>query len=126
MSEAVSKRYTLNLARRRPLVLSLDISDAPSNSDIAVLIAQVAPPNEYENGTVARVLCSSIVNSTSTLNINPLLNKVNNVEYNTPTGTNFPLQDVSINPATVPAQSISVFRVVKTFELVAGSWSFVQ
>jgi len=126
LSEAVSKRYTLNLARRRPLVLSLDISDAPSNSDIAVLIAQVAPPNEYENGTVARVLCSSIVNSTSTLNINPLLNKVNNVEYNTPTGTNFPLQDVSINPATVPAQSISVFRVVKTFELVAGSWSFVQ
>ena len=126
LSEAVSKRYALNLARRRPLVLSLDITDAPSNAAIAALITQVAPPNEYENGTVARVLCSSIVNSTSTLNINPLLNKVNNVEYNTPTGTNFPLQDVSINPATVPAQSISVFRVVKTFELVAGSWSFVQ
>lgn len=126
LSEAVSKRYALNLARRRPLVLSLDITDAPSNSAIALLIAQVAPPNEHENGTIARVLCSSLANSTATLNINPLLNKVNNVEYNTPTGTNFPLQDISVSPATVPAQAISVFRVVKTFELIAGSWSFVQ
>jgi hypothetical protein len=126
LSEAVSKRYALNLARRRPLVLSLDITDAPSNAAISLLLAQVAPPNEYENGTVARVLCSSLANSTSTLNINPLLNKVNNVVYNTPTGTNFPLQDISVSPAIVPAQSISVFRVVKTFELVAGSWSFVQ
>jgi hypothetical protein len=126
LSEAVSKRYALNLARRRPLVLSLDITDAPSNAAISLLLAQVAPPNEYENGTVARVLCSSLANSTSTLNINPLLNKVNNVEYTTPTGINFPLQDISVNPATVPAQAISVFRVVKTFELVAGSWSFIQ
>jgi hypothetical protein len=126
LSEAVSKRYVLNLARRRPLVLSLDITDAPSNAAISLLLAQVAPPNEYENGTVARVLCSSLANSTSTLNINPLLNKVNNVVYNTPTGTNFPLQDISVSPAIVPAQAISVFRVVKTFELVAGSWSFVQ
>ena len=126
LSEVVSKRYALNLARRRPLVLSLDITDAPSNSVISLLIAQVAPPAEYENGTIARVLCSSLSNSNATLNINPLLNKVNNVEYNTPTGTNFPLQDISINPATVPAQVISVFRVVKTFELVAGTWSFIQ
>jgi hypothetical protein len=126
LSEAVSKRYTLNLARRRPIVLSLDITDAPSDAAISLLLAQVAPPSEYENGTVARVLCSSLANSTSTLNINPLLNKVNNVVYNTPTGTNFPLQDISVNPATVPAQAISVFRVVKTFELTAGSWRFVQ
>lgn len=130
LSEAVSKRYTLNLARRRPIVLSLDTTDAPSNAAISLLLAQVAPPNEYENGTVARVLCSSLANSTATLNFNiptPLINKVNNVEYNTPGGgTNFPLQDITINPATVPAQAISVSRVVKTFELVAGAWSFVQ
>jgi hypothetical protein len=132
LSEAVSKRFALNLARRRPIILSLDITDAPSNAAIALLIAQVAPPNEYENGTIARVLCSSLANSTSTLNINPLVNKFNNIEYITadefgqPSGTNFPLQDVTVSPVTVPAQSISVFRVVKTFELVAGSWSFVQ
>lgn len=126
LSEAVSKRYALNLTRRRPIVLSLDITDAPSNAAIALLVAQIAPPSEYENGTIARVMCSAQANSTATLNINPLLNKVNNVEYNTPTGTNFPLQDVSVSPATVPAQAISVFRVVKTFELSAGAWSFVQ
>jgi hypothetical protein len=124
LSESVSKKYVLNLVRRRPIILSLDITDAPSNSAISLLLSQIAKPEEFENGTIARVLCSSQANSTSTLNINPLLNKVNNVEYNTPSGTNFPLQDVTVNPATVPPQAISVFRVVKTFELIAGTWVF--
>lgn len=124
LSEATSKKYVLNLARRRPIVLSLDITDAPSNNAISLLLAQIAPPAEYEPGTVARVLCSSQANSTSTLNINPLLNKVNNVEYSRPGGTGFPLQDISIGSATIPAQAISIFRIVKTFELSAGTWVF--
>jgi len=126
LSEAASKKYTLNFVRRRSIVLSLDITDAPSNAAIALLLTQVAPPNEFEPGTIARILCSSLSNSTATLNINPALNKVNNVEYNTPSGTNFPLQDVSVNPVVVSPQAISVFRVVKTYELVVGSWVFIS
>lgn len=125
LSEATSKKYVTNLVRRRSIVLSLDITDAPSNGAIALLLTQIAPPNEYENGTVARLLCSALSTTAVVVNVNSLVNKTKNVEYNTPTGTNFPLQDITLSPATVPGQSISVFRTVKTFELIAGSWSFV-
>jgi hypothetical protein len=126
LSEAVSKKYTLNFVRRRSIVLSLDITDAPSNAAIALLLAQVAPPNEFETGTIARILCSSTSNSPVTLNINPALNKINDVEYNTPSGTNFPIQEFSVGPIVVPSQAVSVFRVVKTYQLSAGSWVFIS
>lgn len=126
LSEATTKKYVTNLVRTRSIVLSLDITDSPTNSAIAVLLTQIAPPAEYENGTIARLLCSSLTNSTTSLNINALLTKNNTVEYNTPTGTGFPLQDVAVSTATISAPSISVFRVVKTFELQAGAWAFVS
>lgn len=125
LSEATSKKYVTNFVRRRSIVLSMDITDAPSNGAIALLLTQVAPPNEYENGTIARLLCTSFSNTAVVVNMNALVNKTNNVEYNTPTGTNFPLQDITLSPASVPGQPISVYRTVKTFELVAGAWSFV-
>ena len=126
LSEATTKKYVSNLVRTRSIVLSLDITDSPTNAAIAALLTQIAPPAEYENGTVARLLCSSLTNSTTSLNINALLAKNNTVEYSTPTGTGFPLQDVAVSTATVSAPSISVFRVVKTFELQAGAWAFVS
>jgi len=126
LSEAANKKYTLNFVRRRSIVLSLDITDSPTNAAIAGFLTQVAPPVEYENGTIARILCTSLTNSTTSLNINALLVKNNTVEYSTPTGTGFPLQDVAISNATVSAPSISVFRIVKTFELQAGAWAFIS
>ena len=126
LSEATTKKYVSNLVRTRSIVLSLDITDSPTNAAIATLLTQIAPPAEYENGTIARLLCSSLTNSTTSLNINALLAKNNTVEYSTPTGTGFPLQDVAVSTATVSAPSISVFRVVKTFELQAGAWAFVS
>ena len=125
LSEATSKKYVTNLVRRRSIVLSLDITDSPSSAAIALLLTQVAPPNEYENGTIARLLCTAFSNSSINVNLNPSLNKVNNIEYNTPTGTNFPLQDITVSTVTVSGQNISVFRSVKIFELVAGAWSAV-
>jgi hypothetical protein len=86
----------------------------------------VAPPNEYENGTIARLLCTAFSNSAVNVNLNPSLNKINNIEYNTsPSGTNFPLQDLTVNLVSIPGQTISVFRSVRVFELVAGAWSAV-
>lgn len=125
-TEATTKRYVTNLVRRRSIVLSIDTSDSPSNSSIAVLLAQLAPPNEYENGTIARLLCTSITNSTSSVNLTSSLTKVNDVEYVTPTGTNFPLQDIAFSSAVIPAQLVNVTRIVKTFELVAGTWAFIS
>jgi hypothetical protein len=126
LSEATTKKYVTNFVRKRTLVFSMDISDAISNTGIATILMTLAPPVDYENGTLARILCTSLSNSTTTLNINTLISKNNSVEYSTPTGTGFPLQDVAIANATVSAPSISVYRVIKTFEIIAGSWSFVS
>jgi hypothetical protein len=126
MSQATTKKYVTNLVRTRSIVLSIDITDSPTNSAIAALLTQIAPPAEYENGTIARLLCTSFTNATTTLNINALLVKNNSVEYETPTGTGFPLQDLAVSNATVAAPAISVFRTVKTFELQAGAWAFVS
>lgn len=125
LTEATNKKYVTNLVRTRSIVLSMDISDSPSNATIAGFLTQIAPPAEYENGTVARILCTSLTNSTTSLDINSLLVKNNTVEYSKPTGTGFPLQDVAVSTATVSSPSISVFRVVKTFELQSGAWAFV-
>jgi len=124
LSESTNKQYVLNLVRTRSLVFSLDISDGLSNSGIASILSQLAPPNEYEEGTVARILCTSLINSSTTLNINNLLNKDRSIEYNTPTGTNFPIHDLSVSNATILAPSISVSRVIKTFRLENEVWVF--
>jgi len=47
-------------------------------------------------------------------------------EFNTPTGTAFAVTDVSVATATIPAPTITTTRVIKTFQLAAGAWSFVS
>lgn len=124
LSESTSKKYVLNVVRTRSLVFSMDITDGLSNSGIAALLAQLAPPNEYEEGTTARILCTTLSNSSTVLNINSLLNKDRSVEYNTPTGTNFPLHDLTVSNATISPPSIAITRIVKTFEIVNAIWVF--
>jgi hypothetical protein len=126
LTEATSKKYVTNLVRRRSIVLSLDITDSPSSAAIALLLTQVAPPNEYENGTIARLLCTAFSNSAVNVDLNPSLNIIRSQEYNTaPSGTNFPIQDLTVDPVSILGQTISVFRSVRVFELVAGAWSAV-
>lgn len=124
LSEATTKKYVANLVRTRSLAFTFDITDALTDAQIATYLNQLAPVDEYEQGTRARVLCTILSNSTSTLNINPLITKNNTVEYNTPLGTNFPIQDFAISSGTVPAQTVSVFRILKTFDIVGASWVF--
>jgi len=93
----------------------------------------VAPPAEFRNGTNARILCTSISNSTSTLNINTYLT-TSSTEFITPDapaslvpgGTAFGVNNVAFTTATIPAPGISVFRVVKLYRLVAGAWTFIS
>lgn len=67
LSEATSKKYVTNLVRTRSVPLTLDISGAPgpitgpgretklTNSEIITLVTQICPPDEYDEGTVARI-----------------------------------------------------------------------
>ena len=123
LSEATNKKYVLNVVRTRSLVFSIDISDFPTDGDIAVILTSLAPVNEYENGTLARILCTRLTNVSSSAVTS--LAAPGTAEFVTPTGTAFAITSQAINsPITVAAQTISVFRVVKTYILQAGAWTF--
>lgn len=124
-TDAATKNYVDNTVRSRNIVLSMDISDGISNAGIAALLEQVAPVAEYNNGTIARVLCSFLVNGTTNLDINPLIS-TSAVEFVTPTGTAFGLNNVSFATATIAAPGLVVSRTVKTFQIITGAWIFVS
>ena len=126
LSETVNKQYMLNAVRTRSIVLSMDISDGISNGGIAGLLTQIAPPREFENGTRARILCSFLSASSSTLNINTLVN-TSTATFVTPSGTApAVIEPVAFSTATIPAPSITPTRVVKEFVLQSGVWTFVS
>jgi hypothetical protein len=123
--DAANKVYVDNTVRSRSIVLSMDISDGISNSGIALLLEQIAPVSEYTSGTIARVLCSLLVNGNTTLDINPLLS-TGTTEFVTPTGTAFGISSIAFSSASVAAPGILVSRTIKTFQIVSGAWSFVS
>ena len=123
--DAATKNYVDNTIKSRSIVLSLDISDGISNAGIATLLEQISPVAEYNNGTIARVLCSLLINSTTNLDINPLLS-TSSTEFVTPTGTAFGINNVSFTTATVAAPGLIVSRIVKTFQIISGAWVFVS
>ena len=124
-TDAATKNYVDNTVRTRSIVLSLDISDGISNAGIASLLSQIAPVTEYNNGTLARILCSFLVNGTTNLDINPLIS-TSATEFVTPTGTAFGLNNVSFTTATIAAPGLVVSRTVKTFQIITGTWVFVS
>ena len=123
--DAATKEYVDETVETRSLVFSMDISDGIANSGIAGLLEQIAPVSEYRNGTIARILCSFAVNSTTNLDINPLVS-TSSTEFVTPTGTAFGLNNVGFSTATIAAPNISISRTVKTFQIISGAWVFVS
>lgn len=132
LSESVNKRYLLNFVRRRSIVLSIDTSDNPGNEEIAGFLTLIAPPTEFENGTLARLLCTSVANQSSTVdlyrNINQNLDR--NTEYlKANGGSGFPVQDfdwpfLANQPVILSPQTLVVTRSVKIFIIRNGKWDF--
>lgn len=135
--DAATKEYVDNRIENRALVFSLDVSDAISNTGIEGLLNILAPPADFREGTLARVLCTSLSNSSAALNINTYLS-TSATEFITPDspgslipgGTANGLSNVTFASATVPAQTLSVFRTVKTFRIDSSTgtkqWKFVS
>jgi hypothetical protein len=130
LQDAATKNYVDSTIGRRNIVFSMDTSDAISDYGIASWLTQVAPPEEYEEGTVARILCTSLSNSASTVNLNTYLG-TSTTEFitpltpgsTTPGGTSFGVNNVSFTAVTVPPPTFSVFRTVKVFQLQTGVWA---
>ena len=125
--DAATKEYVDDTVETRSLAFSMDLTDGKPNSYIAgTILADLAPVAEYRNGTIARILCTTLSNSTTSLEINPLRN-TSDSEFNlTAGGSESALTNIAFSTATISAPSISTVRVIKTFQIVAGAWTFVS
>jgi hypothetical protein len=123
--DAATKKYVDDLVTGRSVVFSLNITDGLSNTDIANILEQVAPSAEYLEGTFARVLCTSLSNSSNSVDLNTDLT-LSDAEFDTPSGTAFALTNAVFSLTNIPGQAISVTRTVKIFRVIGGSWSYVS
>ncbi len=124
--DAATKEYVDDTIETRSIVLSMDLSDGKPNSYIVSnILNNIAPVVDYRDGTIARILCTIISNSTVNLDINPLIGQSTST-FNTPTGTAPAVTNVSVSTATVPAPSVSTTRIIKVFQIIAGAWNHVS
>ena len=151
-TDAANKEYVDDVLETRPLIFSMDLSDGKSNAYIITNILNglggSAPSYPiqglaedpttatargrtplYRNGITARILCTILSNSTTSLDLNPLLaaGKVTAPFLTDLSGSSSPaVTNYSIGPASVPPSPISTTRIVKVFAIVSGSWSHIE
>jgi hypothetical protein len=126
--DAATKEYVDATIESRPLVFSMDLSDGKPNSYIVNnILNTMAPIASYRDGTVAYILCTIISNGSSTLDINPLRSPSSGTFLtDLMGGSASALTNLSFTTATIPAQSVSTTRIIKTFTLQVGVWTWVS
>ena len=123
--DAATKEYVDDTIETRSLAFSMDLSDGKPNSYIITnILNNLAPVSDFRDGTIARILCTLLSNSSTSVDINPLVSE-STATFNTPTGTAPAVTNVSVGTATIPAQSVSTTRIIKTFQIFGGAWSHV-
>lgn len=119
--DAATREYVDNIFETRTLVFSIDLSDNKPNAYIiSQILNNLAPPIEFRTGTVARILCSTLNNSTLQLDLNSLKNPSSTGQFLTDLSgsTGAALTDYSFTPAVLPGSNITVTRIIRTFTLV--------
>ena len=125
-NDAASKEYVDDTIETRTLSFSMDLSDGKPNSYIALqVLANLAPTSEYRDGTLARILCTIINSSAGNVDVNTNLN-VSTDTFTQPSGTAPAVTNVAVSPVPGPAISVNVTRIIKTFQLLAGTWTHVS
>lgn len=121
--DAATREYVDNSVETRNIVLSMDLTDNQPNSYIiANILNNISPPDEYRNGTQARILCTVLSNSSTLLDINPLIDLTLTPGYLTTTGENPAVTNVAIAQATITPSVIATTRIIKVFSIVFGVW----
>ena len=123
--DAATKEYVDDTIESRDIVFSMDLTDGKSNSYIVTnILNNLAPPAYYRIGTYARILCTSLSNSSVQLDINPLVSKTLNPFLTDLAGsTSNAITNVTVAQATVTGSSIATTRFIKVFQLLAGGWT---
>jgi hypothetical protein len=123
--DAATKEYVDNTIELRPLIFSMDLSDGKSNAYIiSNVLNNLAPVAEFRNGTYARILCTLINPSSTSLAINALPPSISTNPFLTDLSgsSSLAITSIAFPTATIAAASVSTTRIIKTFEIVSGAW----
>jgi hypothetical protein len=124
--QAATREYVDRSIESRTIVLSIDLSDGKSNSYIATnILNNLCPPAEFRDGTLVKMLCSITSNSSTSIDLNPLVQETK-ITVSTPSGTAQALSGVALGTAILPGSGISITRIIKQFQLVSGAWAHVS
>jgi hypothetical protein len=128
--DAATREYVDNRLETRPIVFTVDLTDGKTNSYIITnILNNLAPTNELRDGTFARILCNILSNSSTVLDLNPLITagtSTSNFLTNLSGSSSPAVTSISVTPATISASSISTTRIIKEFQVILGNWSFVR
>jgi hypothetical protein len=125
--DAATKEYVDDTIELRPLIFSMDLSDGKSNTYIINnVLNNLAPVGEFRNGTYARILCTLINPSSTTLAINALPPSISTNPFLTDLSgsSSLAITSISFPTATIAAASISTTRIIKSFQIVASVWTW--
>jgi len=124
--DAATKEYVDSTVESRPLIFSMDLSDGKSNAYIiSNVLNNLAPVAEFRSGTYARILCTLINPSSTSLAINPLATVSTNPFLTDLSGSSSAaVTSIAFSTATIPAASVSTTRIIKTFQIVSGAWTW--
>jgi hypothetical protein len=123
--DAATKEYVDSTIESRPLIFSMDLSDGKSNTYIINnVLDNLAPVAEFRNGTYARILCTLINPSSTSLAINALPPSISTNAFLTDLSgsSSLAITSIAFPTATIAAPSVSTTRIIKTFEIIAGAW----
>jgi hypothetical protein len=136
IQDAATRAYVDTKVESRPILLSTDLSDGKSNSYIITnILNEIAPPQSvtgltkslYEDSTVAKILCTLLSNSTTSLDINSLPPALSTATFVTPgPGTAPAITNIAFPTATISAASVSTTRIIKEFIILSGTWTHVS
>jgi hypothetical protein len=118
--DAATRGYVDGKVNSRSICFSINLTDSKPDSYIVTqILNNLAPAIENAEGTYARILCTIVNNNQTSVTVNPTLNTQTFV---TPSGTGSAVTNVTIGSVTVPAQTVTISRVIKIFRLFSGSW----
>jgi len=124
--DAATREYVDNVLETKPISLSIDLTDSKPNSYIITnILNNLYPPNEFRTGTLVRMLCTLTSNTSTTINLNPLVQQDTAV-FSTPTGTASAVTNISFSNLTVPGQGITLIRQIRYFQLFGGAWAAIK
>lgn len=124
--DAATKEYVDREIESKTIAFSIDLSDSKPNTYIIEnILNNLEPPSEHRDLTQARILCNISSLNSVIVDINSQITQ-STATFNTPSGTAPAVTNVAISPTTVAAQTITVTRIIKTFQIVGGVWTWVS